>query len=441
MRVGLPHLRVVALAVSVLALGAWHATPVRATRFTTVATPSRLDLVSDGARYVVVFTGPQLLRVIDASRGDAAFDVRIPPQCASDTFPILVTAGGGRALVFCFISGPSEPPALRPFLLEIATRSWHDVPGYDALLAASSFADLDLLGSRWVEGTVSGGPHVWLDLRTGARRTDPGTWRQALDLDSPGLLRPLCAPLRRELPLSATDLRAFEPYTYAPPYGVLYSEVLHTIAIQRCGDPQPTVLARNSGFDGAPGALDGGVLTYASGTSSGVPQVAHAFLPACRASLSWKRSPGLYGVAHAGRAIYTLTHPFKQNVTTLRVLRLPPGCPPGDELAVSSGAGSARALASGGRWTAASLAGASVVAMPGPGRVPTPVSVRAGATVTLRTSAVARSVRWRIGGRSGLARRLGRPGLRWQLRLPRGAGTVEVRVAAGGVARFRLRAR
>lgn len=389
--------------------------------------------VGDGARYVAFQPTASTLRVIDALHPRRRIETRIHARCASGTFVdvTLAAVGGGQVLVTCIGSPPGHPREIGdyPSVFTIATGRWHDVPGD---LAWVRTYDADAIGSRWIEGLDPDNPASWIDWRTGATRTDDGTPRDTVDLDAPGLTRPLCAPLRRPLAEVGGTAR-FGSYRYDDGFGVGDVREASPLTIQRCGQAEPTVIDPAGVLD-TMAQLGSGAVTWPDGGLTAV----WAYLPRCDARLRWGIPDA--AIAHTSRSVYVAAG------GELRRLDLPAGCAGlTRQLTVRAAGNRVAPRASAGSWPSARLGGARVEVLRMGVRADVRLALPRGTAVALRADAPARTVRWRLGrGAWRSARRAGAGGARWSLvapRLPNPATlTVAVAYAAGGHARFTLRA-
>ncbi len=190
-------------------------------------------VVSDGKRWAAWPTGPGEVAVYDGLAAEDPRTVAVP-DCP------LAAVGGARVAVTCW-------PGLAT-IVDIATgaRTEVDVRSSPAFEGSSWVG----VGRRGLLALVRGFTghselHTGFDLEIGVRELDDP--RRALDLDRPGLSRPLCAPLRRTAtPWTDRDLPRTDPYAemlYARPWAV---EALPggTVRAWRCGERRPRVLAK-----------------------------------------------------------------------------------------------------------------------------------------------------------------------------------------------------
>ena len=146
-------------------------------------------------------------------------------------------------------------------------------------------------------------------------RFDLDDRRRTVDLDRPGLTRPLCAPLRRSL-----DPWAGDPYVNGPPYlpmavedrwavelvpGRRVAEAPPgSVRLWRCGHRRPRVLARCHCGDASIGA---GMVAWRG-------RRANAFDVASGRRRSWRLpAPGYGRVAQAGRTLLLWTQRSTEN--------------------------------------------------------------------------------------------------------------------------------
>jgi hypothetical protein len=107
------------------------------------------------------------------------------------------------------------------------------------------YTGMTAVGSQWVKGETNslyGGWVFFLNWHTGELRTEgrqpPGGYSTFEDLDSTGLVQPICAPLKRS---SETGIHRWGPlpFTYAAPLGAGVSETaneaLGSLTLRKCG--------------------------------------------------------------------------------------------------------------------------------------------------------------------------------------------------------------
>ena len=109
------------------------------------------------------------------------------------------------------------------------------------------------VGTYWVAGSAGdhrGGHHdAWWSLVDGRSRGGSADPREIEDLDLPGLVRPLCSPLRRRPNPNADDyfdFSPFLPYSYDGRFGLTWDGAWE---LDECGRKEPRVLP-----EGATGA-------------------------------------------------------------------------------------------------------------------------------------------------------------------------------------------
>ena len=248
-------------------------------------------LVSDGTRFAAYQPGLGTLRVLD-SRTGAWREMPIPAGCDTrfdQGGPVAI--GGGVALLECGQSGywPSAQ------VLDLGTGAVVGRIGASQLDGRLDSSILDsewsAVGSTWALLTYSGNHYsgqAAVNWRTGLVRdlgpaSDPGPATSALDLDAPGLFRPLCAPLRRlpwQDPQWSTD--RYLPLLYEAPFAAGPARFDGTLTVRRCGSSVGETIS--------PGALS---LQLGAGLLSFVPNAfnggrpAVAYDPARRALYRW----------------------------------------------------------------------------------------------------------------------------------------------------------
>jgi hypothetical protein len=169
------------------------------------------SVVTDGTRYAV-WVGNGRLQVRDDWAGTAA-TVELG---ACETGWNVHGVGGGLALVACgsidlLNAQPPYTPTVRPVarFVHLATGDQWDAryaltPLQTTVGPDGEFHYFFEIGTRWLAvhaASRGGGPTSYVDWRTGEVRDDPvtGSRKQTIDLDSPQLHVPLCAPLTRDV--------------------------------------------------------------------------------------------------------------------------------------------------------------------------------------------------------------------------------------------------
>jgi len=421
---------------------------------------------SDGAGTVAWIAAPGALQLADG-RGSPTASVDLSGGCVEPPEQ-LDAVGGGQLLFTCTVEHDfwwGRGRSGEPRLLDLATRAVRVPAGaveafYDALdrpLGSARFEDVGLHGVRMWESVYHGGEGVQgIDWRSGASMGDPVDPAQVLDVDAPGLVTTLCAPLRRtrwDIPFvhGVTDPPPlFDPFLYAPPYGVAWG-LRSPLVLRRCGRPGAQVLEPRLPHDRMlrTVALAGGTVAWLAGDYTATPGSKRlplrAYLSDCGARVqrpvtvqpSTSVSPQI-ALVRDGLVLSELTDAGR----AWRISRL-------------SLAGVCRRLRQ--TWSLGVLAEAvqGLAAAPGstqrlvdrgllatrlqPPRARTRLTVRAGSTIRLLPGTPAHAMRWRLG--AGRWHRI-RPvdGWRWTLRLPdrleaRSLG-IRVRTRQGGELRF-----
>lgn len=399
-----------ATALALLA-GGGAAQATAAERFQALTDDAAGPARGDGDRWVVYPRDGATLRVLDEQTGDS-YDMRV--ACAGGQ---LKAAGGGQAIVACDRGDGKTIP--RPLRLDLTPRSWHEVPGVDAVLdryenAPSAEGHLTVrgVGTQWIDARVWGyhwGQDLPLNWRSGA--VGPAqTATTAHDLDADSLNLPLCAPIART-PVNDDpfgDAPPFEPMAYEAPFAV--QQTLARLTLQRCGEQRKTTLDSGGGYDFQ---LSDDAVSWARSN------VARLYLAECGLRLSWPLSDALpdgNGLLHTERSLYLSV--ARRDGTAIS--RLPvPSCAPAARPSVTtvrSGSRSVRALSRTGSWPA--VAGARAQIVPEVTRSAPSLQVAAGATVTVRPTLAAQAVRWRVGGTWRRASRA--TGGSWRFTAPRG---------------------
>lgn len=340
------------------------------------------DLVAD-ERYAAFRLAGRRIRIVD-ERSGRQFDTWVPVPChRAYAEPMPTSLGGGQLLTAC-----RHPE--RSLRFDLASRRWHRLP-----------ADVwspTAIGSRWVQlggnSNMFGG---WFDWRDGVLHRDAPS-RRAVDLDVPGLLRPLCAPLG-----AADGADRFIPYGYEPPYGIPRpwspgQWIPAALTIERCGSPRTVVLDRGYNDESeVRRLLVGGWVAWGGAvTESGRM---HVYLPACGTRLTWGV---VRQVAHTARALYAVVRVpasgGRPERAEVRRMEIPAGC---DglvrHLRVGSGGRTTAVQAHAGDWRLPALAHAEATALPIEELPTARLRLAASAPLELRTDVPARAVRWRLG--------------------------------------------
>ena len=252
-------------------------------------------VVTDGVRWAAYQPIRGQTRVID-TRERVAYTVLTPPDCQRP-FAVggdIAAIGGGQLMWQCVPGGRN-----RPRLLDLEARVVHDpAPAVgENTLTDPYLSDDPLLGvgSQWIErnyltGTGKVYVRVYVNWRTGAVRTNPGTEREAVNLDDPGLVQPLCAPLRRRF-LDDPPTVFWEPFTYNGRYGLSLPLGGGRVVLQRCNARPKTLGARTDA------RLAGGLVTWTDQRGF------HAYAPTTRKRKDFDSLPGGF-VARTLNRIY-----------------------------------------------------------------------------------------------------------------------------------------
>ncbi|WP_160165545.1 hypothetical protein [Conexibacter woesei] len=399
------------------------------------------SLQSDGERHIAYVLPDGRLRVIDDGAGGASFEVAVPDGCIPDgrTFAV----GGSQLVVRCWDAStvPGRPPATAK-RLDLATRTWHDVPGADAWSSGEDgrpdLLFLEGVGERWIAYRQFDGEMAWADWRSGTVRDDDGRPGDVPDLDAARLFEPMCAPLERPLPRSPLAPMAFTPTFYERPFAVA-RHADFALTLQSCGSPRMTVV----GWTIDVPQLGGGVVTWQS--TGDVVERSHALLAACRVRLSWAAPTEIVWTRHVRGAVYRLLGDIAVGRAYVERIPLPTRCPRAPRLTAGAGRGNAVDVAAS-RWSGAGAPADTAERVPRPGAA-APALAAGSAAVVVHASASVRAVRWRLSARAGwhAARPLaGRAG-RWWIGVPRRAGvhpvTIELRDRSGLVSEHTLSVR
>jgi hypothetical protein len=211
--------------------------------------------VTDGERYAV-FPTKHALVLVDA--GSAKLKLkRLPlrkcPLAGGD--PYWYVVGAGRIGVGCayqfFLRGFSGGKMVKPPYIQR--------PGgyFDAVDDGSEGDEVrtHAVGTQWLEADVStmdgSDFRRFLNWHTGQSRSDSTRADENANLDDPALFQPLCAPLQRVALPSFEAPSGFYAYSYDGHFGVTLryggpavgSNPRHQLAIQACGQPEPTVVS------------------------------------------------------------------------------------------------------------------------------------------------------------------------------------------------------
>ncbi len=258
------------------------------------------------ANTIAVMSSPGNVRLYDARGGELAA-LTIGDGCVRPPGGI-GPIGGGQLMFDCSVARPSPvggDATYEPRLLDVSTHETRIAAGasdayYRALdepLGAGYFIAVGahglLLRSSYYHGnTVDEG----IDWRTGAHVAEPGA-EAVLDIDSPSLVAPLCAPLaRRPYDIAPSDtidgLPAFDPFVYAPPYA-LESGPRSRLMLQRCGTTSARFveadLGRRQVYDMR---LVPGIATWRLWVLGRQPTRLRGYLIGCGVLLDWELRAG-----------------------------------------------------------------------------------------------------------------------------------------------------
>jgi hypothetical protein len=168
--------------------------------------------------------------------------------------------GAGNVLWSC----PSNMGVdLRGVVTSLQTGQSHDLPPQPPFVGNGTGPQAFVaVGSRWAR-VYGAGYHdykdAWVNLRTGAQAPPHRqTTREIPDLNTAGLWRPLCRPLRVPL-LDADDLGFIaSPMAYRPPYAAAVETTEHDadrLLLWHCGQARGRVIAQCAGALGCTAPL------------------------------------------------------------------------------------------------------------------------------------------------------------------------------------------
>ena len=219
-------------------------------------------LYTNGVRWAAYEPTTGTTRIMDARRGQW-FSRRDPEGCAGG----LVAVGTSDLLYLCthppcrqgFLGSPggcsvqigSEAQLDARYMVEgLASGAAEPVAGEEHLPFDDSegggFTALTRVGSQWVQGetnTLYSGYVFFLNWHDGELRTErlqpdgeppqPDGEHLTVDLDSPNLTKPICAPLTR---IWASGIHSWGPlpFAYAPPFAATGYED-GKVTLERCG--------------------------------------------------------------------------------------------------------------------------------------------------------------------------------------------------------------
>lgn len=397
---------------------------------------------------IALVAQPGEARILDA-RGDERAAVPIGGGCLEPPTSI-GPLGGGQLVFSCRLEHTAPYPYVidgEVRMLDLATHAEHVPAGAAAALQAAieepvGFGSFEAVGTHGLlfsssyyhsNVTVKG-----IDWRTGAQVADPGT-DAVLDMDSPTLVTPLCAPVRRQASDSPFDPRpSFNPFAYAAP--VALGAGFHgPVTLQRCGERAPRVLQpRLARRYVSELRLARGVATWRLGRLGSAPTRLRGYLIACDVLLDWELEVDEQAVPTHRALVLSQGGAF--GPWRIRRLLLDGICPATRAAWTLTAVNGERSVAA--RPSAATLglptreAVATLLARHAAGAAR--LAVRPGTSIRLTPGRRAHTVRWRSGAGAWHRLRFGRSG--W--RLPALAGetlAVDVRYRRGGSARFALR--
>jgi hypothetical protein len=202
-------------------------------------------LYTDGVRWAAYEPSVGITRLVD-SKARRSGNRPDPAGCAGG----LVAVGSGELLYHCEQQCPPSPVSdgacvfsegsgeygwyleARYVAEDIATGSTHPIIGDTHLpianISEGGTTSLVAVGRQWLEGIVTayhGGGKYWLNWHTG-RLVEEGAGtrfdaREVVDLNSSGLVRPICTPLARETPSPNQvnlEVSGFPSFGYAWPF-------------------------------------------------------------------------------------------------------------------------------------------------------------------------------------------------------------------------------
>jgi hypothetical protein len=221
------------------------------------------SLYTDGARWAAYEPSAGVTRLID-SKTRRLSNRTDPTGCAGG----LVAVGSGELLYHCEQQCPPSPndrgcvfpndsgeggfnwyEDTRYVAEDLATGLAHPIVGDSRLPIANTSEGgdtaLGAIGRQWVEGTVSvyhGGDHYWLNWHTGRLVEEDSRIRfdarEAVDLNSVGLVRPICAPLTHDTEFNTIEVSALLFFAYVAPFAVESPEGQAHGRLRRCGSDQ-----------------------------------------------------------------------------------------------------------------------------------------------------------------------------------------------------------
>jgi hypothetical protein len=175
-----------------------------------IATDAASPAVTDGWKRIAYMPTPGRLQLL-VNRSQPVYALDVSAGCS--VAPRLIAIGGGKVLFACDSSGDIS-------LLDIASRTLHDVPGARAALQAAeahtlgsgAFTDVGAYGLRFESTAYHEGTSIaTLDSRTGVLSPAPETETTTQNLYEPNFVTRLCAPLKRSRPSGPFAEVSYDP--------------------------------------------------------------------------------------------------------------------------------------------------------------------------------------------------------------------------------------
>jgi hypothetical protein len=413
-----------------------------------IATDATSPAVTDGWKRIAYMPTPGRLQLL-VNRSQPVYALDVSAGCSVP--PRLIAIGGGNVLFACDSSGDIS-------LLDIASRTLHDVPGARAALQAAdartlgsgAFTDVGAYGLRFESTAYHEGTSIaTLDWRTGGLSPAPETETTTQNLYDPSFVTRLCAPLKRA---RRTGLLAEGPYDPVWP-GVLNAVFERRgvgLTIEECDSGKTHVLwsVRKHATPIADVQRAAYMVTWVvprtpDRISLGVRL--HAYLPNCGVDLDWKLAPyARTAIVRSGLFVSEAQQP--DGPWDIRRI-------PTRDICTKTGQAWGMALDDGRRLAGISPQSATL-RLPGAGTVarlqvqdgvwPTGATMRPSGPLRIEPGTLphlVRSVRARIG--DGAWKEAIRRPLSWALPLPSVSKpytlALEVRYRDGGRARYRVR--
>jgi hypothetical protein len=272
---------------SLLVLLAWCATAAPGTA-AVLAKEARSPAVTDG-RAIAFSSGPATIRVL-VRPGAVARDVDVSTTCG-ETAAQLSAVGAGQLLFGCGV----------PYRLDLASMETYEIPGAARLIEdyaverGASFGGIGAVGVAFAAGGYHWPVDGALDWRTGEVVYEPREPTRVLDLDRPGLVTELCAPLERIPGEEETDTR-FWPLQYRAPFGIAFDD--EKLVLRRCGSSKGLVLSRHA-FEFQLGSH---LVTWSAWSPADKRDRLYVRPLACRRQMSWSVAPFSH-IAPLGRSV------------------------------------------------------------------------------------------------------------------------------------------